>query len=172
MTATDEALVVVEGVDFEQRLQLFMPDLLSYFLRRARPDDAADCLSETLVVLWRRKDWLPAETDAARAWAFGVARNVLANQRRGGLRQSRLSDALRSELQTFAPPSTEVAASVNAALAMLSERDREVLLLVAWDGFGVAEAGAVIGIKPAAARARYSRARARMRALLDQGATP
>ena len=41
-----------------------------------------------------------------------------------------------------------------------------VLLLVAWEGFGVGEAGAVLGISDQAARARYSRARTRLRRTL------
>ena len=45
----------------------------------------------------------------------------------------------------------------------LPDRDRELVLLVAWEGFGVAEAGVVLGLKPDAARQRYARARARLR---------
>ena len=154
--------------EFDERLRALMPDLLSYFLRRVEPAaDAADCLSETLIVLWRRKADVPNDDDAGRAWAFGIARNVLSNQRRGRIRQSRLAELLKQELVGFLPGSPEIAGSVREALAKLAEKDRELLTLVVWEGFGVAEAGAIVGVKPAAARARYSRARARMRALLE-----
>ncbi len=152
----------VEGV-----LRPLMPELLAYFARRVRPlEDAADCLSETLLVLWRRKAELPTETGARRAWCFGVARGVLANQRRGRVRRRELVDRLRGELSLVHPPVPAVAFEVREALARLSDRDRELVTLVAWDGFGVAEAGGVLGLKPGAARARYSRARRRLRELL------
>jgi RNA polymerase sigma-70 factor (ECF subfamily) len=168
VSATDEIAVLFSNREFEERIRAVMPDLLSYFLRRVDPvADAADCLSETLIVLWRRKADLPSEDDGGRAWAFGIARKVLSNQRRGRLRQSRLSELLKDELAAFAPPSSDLAVSVREALAMLGEKDSELLTLVVWDGFGVAQAGAIIGVKPAAARARYARARARMRALLE-----
>ena len=167
MTATDELESLTARRPFEARVRELMPDLLSYFLRRVtQAEDAADCLSETLVVLWRRNGELPADRDQERAWAFGIARHVLANHRRGRLRHSRLSDLLRNELAAFSPPSPELSASVRDALATLREKDRELLTLIVWDGLGVAEAGQVIGVKPAAARARYTRARARMREAL------
>jgi RNA polymerase sigma-70 factor (ECF subfamily) len=43
----------------------------------------------------------------------------------------------------------------------LSESDRELLLLVAWEGLTHAEAAAALGISPVAARSRLHRARKR-----------
>ena len=50
---------------------------------------------------------------------------------------------------------------LNAALAGLSESDRELLLVVAWEGLTHAEAAAALGISPGAARTRLHRARRR-----------
>jgi RNA polymerase sigma-70 factor (ECF subfamily) len=50
---------------------------------------------------------------------------------------------------------------LRAALAGLSESDRELLLLVAWEGLTHAEAAAALGISPVAARSRLHRARKR-----------
>jgi RNA polymerase sigma-70 factor (ECF subfamily) len=64
----------------------------------------------------------------------------------------------------------ELAAQVQGALALLEEIDREVLLLRTFDSLSNAEAAAVLGIQPAAARKRYGRALRRLRqALLDAG---
>lgn len=151
----------------EAVLRPLMPELLAYFARRIRPlEDAADCLSEALLVIWRRRAEWPAEIDAQRAWCFGVARGVLANQRRGHVRRGALADRLRGELSVAHPPVPAVAFEVRGALARLSDRDRELVTLVAWDGFGVAEAGDLLGLKPDTARARYSRARRKLRELL------
>ena len=149
----------------ERELRALMPDLLGYFVRRLTDsEDAADALSETLVVLWRKQRSLPAGEDLRR-YAFGVARKVLQTAQRGRLRRREISDALHLELvDAVVTPPDDV--DLQRALAAIPAQDRELVLLVAWEGFGVAEAGAVLGLRADAARARYSRARARLRALL------
>ncbi|MCI0156499.1 sigma-70 family RNA polymerase sigma factor [Leifsonia shinshuensis] len=150
----------------EPFLREIAPDLLAYFTRRVWPtEDAADCLSETLLVLWRRRDDLPADARDHRAWAFGVARRVLANFRRGAIRRIALNDRLRESLATAAV-ATGTDETMTDALAQLTENDRELVTLILWDGFGVAEAGAILGLKPATARTRFARAKARLRDLL------
>jgi len=164
----DLAVLAENPRDFDSRIRALMPDLLAYFLRRVQPrEDAADCLSDTLLVLWRRTLDMPGTEDAARAWSFGIARNVLANQRRGRLRHRQLSDALRAELAVFAPPPESITGTLRDALQELGDKDRDLLTFVIWEGLGIAEAGAILGLKPAAARARYARARKRMRELLS-----
>ncbi|MEL6983584.1 MAG: sigma factor, partial [Actinomycetota bacterium] len=63
--------------------------VMAYALRRCSSDDAADVVSETFVVAWRRLDDIPEEP-AVKPWLFGVARRVLANQRRGLRRRGEL----------------------------------------------------------------------------------
>jgi RNA polymerase sigma-70 factor (ECF subfamily) len=58
-----------------------------------------------------------------------------------------------------------------AALARLNDVDRELLLLIAWDGLSPAEAATVLGIKPATARVRLSRARRRLTQALSRERT-
>ena len=155
-----------ETLEVEREIRDLMPDLLGYFVRRLDDrEDAADALSETLIVIWRKQRSLPDDPEGRRRYAFGVARNVLAAARRGRLKHREIADALRSELAVS--PANPVDIELDSALAALAERDRELVLLVAWEGFGVAEAGAVLGLKPDAARARYSRARARLRTVLQ-----
>jgi RNA polymerase sigma-70 factor (ECF subfamily) len=55
------------------------------------------------------------------------------------------------------------------ALVRLSDADRELLLLIAWDGLSPSEAAAVLGIKPATARVRLLRARRRLTQALSGG---
>ena len=153
--------------DYDDTIRDLMPALLAYFVRRITPvEDAADCLSETLVVLWRRRRSRPDDEEGARRWAFGVAKGVLANAHRGRLRRSALADRVRLEVAASVVPSAEVDLDVRRALDELGEADRELVTLIVWDGFGVAEAGALLGLKPDAARSRYSRTRARLREML------
>ncbi|MGR0320618.1 RNA polymerase sigma factor [Agromyces sp. ZXT2-3] len=155
--------------DVEEFIRSVAGDLLGYFARRVSPaEDSADCLSETLLVLWRRRGRLPAEHDQRRAWSFGIARNVLNAHRRTAAKRLAIAERLRTELRQhpIAPESSDDRAIT--ALASLPRRDQELVCLVAWEGLGVAEAGAVLGLRADAARARYSRARRRLRdQLLD-----
>jgi RNA polymerase sigma factor (sigma-70 family) len=155
--------------DFADYVRDVAPDLLAYCARRVWPtEDAADCVAETMVVLWRRRSELPSEPDAARAWSFGVARGVLQNYRRAGARRLALADAVRSAVEARQVSSSgELRAELVTALASLKEVDRELVLLVAWEGLTVDAAAGVLGIKAPAARARYSRARAKLRSVLE-----
>ncbi|MEV4259420.1 RNA polymerase sigma factor, partial [Spirillospora sp. NPDC049652] len=77
--------------------------VLGYALRRTGdPQDAADVVAETFLVAWRRLDDVPPG-DEARLWLYGVARRVLAGQRRGERRRSALGARLRSELAAAGP---------------------------------------------------------------------
>lgn len=149
-------------------LSELVPDLLRYFLSRLDDrEDAADAVADTLLVLWKKKGSVPQELEDARRYAFGVARNVLSSWRRGGRRRNALADRLRATVrdETITDASPDI--DLRAALRRLSEEDRELVLLVAWDGFTVATAGRIVGVDAEAARARYSRARVTLRSLLS-----
>jgi RNA polymerase sigma factor (sigma-70 family) len=142
--------------------------VLAYALRRVDdPADAADALAETFLVAWRRLDDVPTGADA-KPWLLAVARRVLSNQCRGARRRLGLADRLAQELSAYRPAvPTESDLLVRRALAGLSEADREVLLLSAWEGLTPAEIGAVVGIRAVSVRSRLHRARRRLRSELE-----
>lgn len=148
--------------------------LLGFALRRVPvADDAADVVSETFLVAWRRLPDVPPGAEA-RLWLYGVARRVLANQRRGEGRRDRLGAALRQRLAQVVPDHAEEVVGgerLRAALAGLSPDDRDLVLLTAWEGLEPREVAQVLGVRPGAVRTRLSRARSRLRALLgdDEG---
>lgn len=76
----------------------------------------------------------------------------------------RLAAALQDRLQQglSSPESRVVDHTVLGALATLGERDRELLLLIAWDGLSQAEAAEVLGIRRPAVATRLHRARRRL----------
>lgn len=155
----------------ESLAERLAPALLTYFTRRV-PDasDAADLLAETLLVVWRRSLDVPHDPDQARMWTYGVARRVLATHRRGGVRRNALAARLRAELE-LTPPTpnapndseTHAQAAVHAAIERLSPLDQEIVRLVHWDGFALAEVAALLGKRPGTVRSRYHRARQRLR---------
>jgi RNA polymerase sigma-70 factor (ECF subfamily) len=140
-------------------------DVLAYALARTpRSEDAADVVAETFLVAWRRAADVPAGP-TARLWLFGVARRVLANQRRGEGRRTRLAERLQTELPAAVAlqPEASARSAVMSALSRLGEEDREVLLLAGWEGLGSAQIAEVLGVSRVAARTRLHRARRRLR---------
>ncbi|SBT45894.1 RNA polymerase sigma-70 factor, ECF subfamily [Micromonospora narathiwatensis] len=171
---------VSSGTDHEDRFRRvyasnFQP-LLAYALRRCeQPEDAADVVAETFLVAWRRGHEMPSDAEV-RLWLYGVARRVLANHHRTGLRRERLGERLRQRLRDIAAadPGSEVPErlAVQAALARLGELDREVLTLTVWEGLEPREVAAVLQVSPAVVRTRLSRARARLRDLVSDDLAP
>jgi RNA polymerase sigma-70 factor (ECF subfamily) len=135
-----------------------------YALRRAPRDIAQDVVAETFLVAWRRLDDVPAD---ALPWLYGVARRVLSNQRRSASRRAALEEQLAAATRpaAFVDPAESVddAELVRAALARLSDREREALMLVAWHGLSGARAARVAGCSRTAFVVRLHRARARLR---------
>jgi RNA polymerase sigma factor (sigma-70 family) len=148
--------------------ELYAP-LCGYALRRVRePEDAAEVIAETFATLWRRFDRCP-QGDELRPWLFGVARRVLANQRRGDRRRSALSERLGAHADPgTAPYPDEAPSELARAFASLSDSDRELLSLVAWEGLTREELAVALGTNRAAVRLRLHRARKRLRDALPQ----
>jgi RNA polymerase sigma factor (sigma-70 family) len=106
------------------------------------------------------------------AWLFGIARNVVAGERRQTARRLRV--VMRFEGRDLVDEedlaalharidAESVARSLYGELARLSGAERAVFELVALDGLAVAEAARALDINPVAARVRYYRARRSLR---------
>jgi RNA polymerase sigma-70 factor (ECF subfamily) len=142
--------------------------VLAYAIRRSDPDTAEDVVAETFAVAWRRLDVIQ---DPTLPWLLGVARRVLANQRRSRGRAEALALRLVGEaVASSDDPADEVAARVSAqaALAHLIPAEREVLELLAWEGLSATQAAEVLGCSRAAIAVRLHRARRRVHRLLDE----
>jgi RNA polymerase sigma-70 factor, ECF subfamily len=139
----------------------------AYALRRAPHDMAPDVVAETFLVVWRRLDDVPSDP---LPWLYGVARRVLANARRSADRGLALERRLAADAVPggLGDPGERVgeAEIVRAALARLSERDRETLMLVAWEELSSVRAARAAGCTRAAFAVRLHRARGRLAAQL------
>ena len=149
---------------FEDLHRRAFRSLTAYALRRASPEDAADIVAETLLVAWRRLDAVPLAPDDV-PWLYGVARNVLTNQRRSTKRRSAAVERLAAELRT-ARPHAPAPDPVGHALGDLPEDQQELLRLVAWEGLQPRELAVVLGCTPNAASIRLHRARSALRKAL------
>lgn len=135
--------------------------VLAYARRRtAQLPDAEDLVAETFTVAWRRLDRLPDRPEEQLPWLYGIARRLLANQRRGAARRMRLLERLQF---SFRAPTVSSTPDIVAAVVALPERDQEILRLIAWESLTYAEAGAVLGISANAVAIRVHRARERLR---------
>jgi RNA polymerase sigma factor (sigma-70 family) len=145
------------------------PAVYRFLGRRVGVGAAEDLLGEVFVAaVAARLRVRPHDSGSALPWLYGIAGNVVRSHRRRSLGHIPVDEVTavdwhavderldagsrRRELQT--------------ALAGLTEAEREVLLLVAWEGLSPAEAAAALGLTAVAARSRLHRARTRAQATL------
>jgi RNA polymerase sigma-70 factor (ECF subfamily) len=168
------ACETVENVSDDERFEALARQLVEplrrFLARRTDPATADDVLADTLLVCWRRLDDIP---DDPLPWAYGVARNCLANALRSGRRQERLAAKLAAvdppPLATPGPYESD--ADLAEALAALPETDVELLRLWAWEQLTPGEIAEVLEITANAASVRLHRARERLRAELGKSGT-
>jgi RNA polymerase sigma-70 factor (ECF subfamily) len=147
---------------FEQIYAEHRDAVRAYVRRRAPADVVDDVVADVFVVCLRRIDDVP---DAALPWLYAVARKTLANERRKRERTAPLTIGAAFD------PEPVGDAALAAAFAELSDRDREVLRLVAWEGLSLRDAATVLGCSAVACRVRYHRAKARLASRLDAAAS-
>jgi RNA polymerase sigma-70 factor (ECF subfamily) len=90
---------------------------------------------------------------------------VLANQRRGQQRQGALVERLAGAAAAAPEPANDGALA--AAFTQLRQNDREVLMLVAWDGLDGTRAARALGCSRGAFAVRLHRARRRLATALE-----
>jgi RNA polymerase sigma-70 factor (ECF subfamily) len=142
----------------------------AYVVSRAGRQIADEVVSETFAIAWRRLDDLP---ESPLPWLLGVARNVLRDNIRAQVRRESFAAEQRSWGEPRGADIAENVAerlAVLRAMALLPEDDREILILVAWQGLTPRDAAKVVGCTPTALRVRLHRARKRLVVLVEQPA--
>lgn len=147
---------------FEQIYAEHRKAVRAYVKRRAPEPVVDDVVSETFLVCLRRIDQVPAES---LPWLYAVARKTLANERR---KQARVA---HSRAMPASEPSPIGDGLLAGAFNALSERDREILRLIAWEGLSLADAATVLGCSGVACRVRYHRAKSRLASRLATAAS-
>ncbi|MEU7295163.1 RNA polymerase sigma factor [Streptomyces exfoliatus] len=137
---------------------------------------AEDVMSLTFLEAWRLRDKLRDEVRSVRAWLLGIATNVMRNTSRSARRHreamSRLS--LPEPLPDFSDEvvgqmvDAQRLAAAARALQRLKRTEREVFALVVWSDLGYAAAAEALGIPVGTVRSRLSRAREKLRRLVDE----
>lgn len=148
-------------------------EILAYCVRRVGFEDAEEAAAEVFVVAWRRIDEI--DPPSARAYLYGIARNVLANRWRSIRRRRRLHSRIEEVVGREAPQAAADALVVGGesdlvmrALTRLRAADREILRLAAWEDLATAEIATALGISIQAAEQRLHRAKRRFADALDR----
>lgn len=144
-----------------------------------RVDDpylAADLTADVFVSAIESARSYRRSRGAPAAWLFGIARNVVAEERRRNAKELRTSARLRGrelvaedDLVALCEriDGESAARGLYRRLSELAPGERAVLELVALDGLSAGEAGRALGIGGIAARVRLHRARRRLQSGLD-----
>ena len=146
---------------FEQIYEEHRDAVRAYVRRRAPEDLVEDIVADVFVVALRRIDDVPTPE---LPWLYGVARKTLANARRRK-HTAPLGHEVAHDPEPVGDP------QLARAFAELSDADREVLRLVAWEGLSLRDAARVLGCSPVACRVRYHRAKSRLATRLAAAAS-
>lgn len=161
-----------EDAQFAALHRELYPRVKAYAMRRTMDSSTADEIAaETFEIAWRRREE-PIRNQLP--WLLGIARGLLANRRRSDRRRVELNDRLAQEWIASEPDQSDLVADraeLLAALAMLRDDEREVLVLLAWDGLDRSEAARVLGCSRGALAVRLHRARRRLEAALEDQST-
>ncbi|MET9443102.1 RNA polymerase sigma factor [Streptomyces sp. NPDC006610] len=137
---------------------------------------AEDVMSLTFLEAWRLRDKLRGEVRSVRAWLLGIATNVMRNITRAARRHREAMSRLPppEALPDFADAVVGQLADVQRlaaaarALQRLKRTEREVFTLVVWSDLGYAATAEALGIPVGTVRSRLSRAREKLRRLVEE----
>ncbi|MEV4287251.1 RNA polymerase sigma factor [Nonomuraea bangladeshensis] len=169
------------GEAFGALFDRYARDVYNHCFRRTADWSAAEDLTSVVFLeAWRRRGEVRIHRESALPWLLGVANNVLRNRHRS-LRRHRAA-LERLPARAYEPdPAEDVAGRLDgerrmrAILALvdrLPPADREVLALCVWSELTYEEAAVALGVPVGTVRSRLSRARSRLKDLLEKEPRP
>ena len=143
--------------------------------RRLGMDVGEELAAQTFESAFRSRGRFDDRYRSARPWLFGIATNLINNERRAERTRLRALGRTPVEPHVSASPfdavdarfdASRLAGPLGLALAELDPRERDVVLLMAWGELDYAEIGIALGIPIGTFRSRMHRARRRLRELV------
>lgn len=161
---TDGPVDPADRVWFDTLVREHATAVHRFVVRRVGRSDAEDLTADVLTVAWRRRADVPRGAELP--WLYRTAGFVLANHVRKArpLPVEDVPDALDLTDPAVVAVRDE---QVRTVLGALAPRDRQILLLNAWEGLAGQALADVLGISRGGADAALSRARARLREVWD-----
>lgn len=157
---------------FSDLYRAYFDAVSRYCLRRLPTEDARDATTEVFEVAWRKIGSVTGH-DEMLPWLYRVAHNVVRNRSRSSRRYLRLINRVAAQPQTIGRDPVELvvasepARAVMSALAGLSDADREIIRLRAYEDLSLEQVSLVLQCSVDAAKKRSSRALQRLRAALE-----
>jgi RNA polymerase sigma-70 factor (ECF subfamily) len=155
----------------ESLLKQYWVQLATYAARLLDSEDAAeDVVQEAFIRLWEHRERWSLE-GSVRALLYTITRNAALDQRKGTRRRQRIQAGSRDASREVATPADhtqgqELQDAVEAAIADLPTRRKEVFMLARYDGLSYSQIGEVMGISPQTVANHFSLALADLRCSL------
>ena len=149
--------------DAELLFALHRQGVFRYLCRVVGRQDTAQDLTQEVFLRVLRAQVPDADASGHRAWVFKIARNLVLNHLRDGIRRGETS----ALVETSAPATQELALAIRQAVAALADVDRDVFLLRESAGLSYGEIADACELSVEAVRARLKRAREQLRETLD-----
>jgi RNA polymerase sigma factor (sigma-70 family) len=175
LAASSDAAIIERSVAvpecFAEIFDRHAEGIYRYAARRLGQQAAADVMSEVFLAAFRNRRRYDTGRDDARPWLYGIAVNVISQYQRAQRRYARVLATVR-DAPAADVVADEVLDRVTAAqlrprimqvLAGLSDRDRELVLLVAWAELSYEQAAQALGIPLGTVRSRLHRIRVKLR---------
>jgi RNA polymerase sigma-70 factor (ECF subfamily) len=150
------------------------PTLLRFLGRRAGAKVAEGLVGELFRIAFERRKTFDASRASALPWLYGIGSHLLAKHRRAEARRLRASarmaaagEAIDRRATTAALDARVLFPRVADAIESLPDDERETLLLFAWEELPYQSVAEALNLPIGTVRSRLSRARARLRELLE-----
>ena len=168
------------ALDHDALFDRHAEELLGFFARRTLdPQASLDLVGETFAAAWAGRQRFRGDGDeAARAWLFGIARNLLGGYLRRGYAERRALGRLGVEAVALSEESfarieeraggAALRAALAAELECLSAGQRDALVLRVVEELPYDVVAKRLGVTEATARARVSRALRALHARLGE----
>ena len=156
---------------FERLYRGSRDDVYAYVAGLVRDRAAAEEVTATAFErAYRKRSRFDRRRGEPRAWLFGIARNAALDELRRRGRQAELAaepEDLAAVPAVESAEQSERRLALNAALATLAPRDRELIALKYFAGLANAEIASVLGISESNAGTKLHRAMTRLRKACD-----
>jgi RNA polymerase sigma-70 factor (ECF subfamily) len=143
-----------------------------FAVRRLGDSRADDVVAEAFRIAYERRATFDVSAPSALPWLYGIAANLVRREHRSHERWMRALGRAGGQRDRAVDPLLDVDARLDAAslrpalvdaLLALVDIDREILLLVAWEGLRTGEVATALGLQPSYTGVRLHRARAHVR---------
>jgi RNA polymerase sigma factor (sigma-70 family) len=164
---------VADPTRFGDLFERHVVAIYRYLARRVGSDLAEDLTSATFAEAFRNRARYDAALASPRAWLFGIATTHVLHHRRSEARRlgayGRLGAVPEEEAATeVLVRQIDDTARLDAALLLIGEELRDVVMLIAVAELTYEECAAALEIPIGTVRSRLSRARRELRGLLEE----